>query len=84
MNGTPPGIFDHRSLLMGREHDQPRTESMGQPGQQQTPPGLTGTMEPTPDHGETSYKGSGKLAGKAAVITGGDTRSRAGQRDEVR
>jgi hypothetical protein len=30
-------------------------------------------MDPTPDHGEKSYKGSGRLAGKKAVITGGDS-----------
>jgi NAD(P)-dependent dehydrogenase (short-subunit alcohol dehydrogenase family) len=36
-------------------------------------PGLTGRMEPRPDHGEESYKGSGRLAGKKAVITGGDS-----------
>ena len=44
-----------------------------QPEQQQLPPGLTRLMEPTPDHGETSYKGSGKLAGKVALITGADS-----------
>jgi NAD(P)-dependent dehydrogenase (short-subunit alcohol dehydrogenase family) len=36
-------------------------------------PGLTDKMKPVPDHGETSYKGSGRLAGKKAVITGGDS-----------
>ena len=30
-------------------------------------------MDPLPDHGETSYKGSGKLQGKVAIITGGDS-----------
>jgi NAD(P)-dependent dehydrogenase (short-subunit alcohol dehydrogenase family) len=30
-------------------------------------------MQPCPDHGETSYKGSGKLKGMKAVITGGDS-----------
>jgi hypothetical protein len=33
-------------------------------------PGSTAKMEPRPDHGEASYKGSGKLKGKKAVITG--------------
>jgi NAD(P)-dependent dehydrogenase (short-subunit alcohol dehydrogenase family) len=50
---------------------EPRPES--QPEQQQTPPGVLGEMEPKPDHGEESYRGSGKLTGKAAVITGGDS-----------
>jgi NAD(P)-dependent dehydrogenase (short-subunit alcohol dehydrogenase family) len=36
-------------------------------------PGSTAKMDPRPDHGETSYKGSGKLTGKKAVITGGDS-----------
>ncbi|WP_308123345.1 SDR family oxidoreductase [Modestobacter marinus] len=50
---------------------EPRPES--QPEQQQTPPGVLGEMTPKPDHGEESYRGSGKLAGKRAVITGGDS-----------
>ena len=49
----------------------PRPES--QPAQQQTPPGTLGEMTPKPDHGEESYQGSGRLTGKAAVITGGDS-----------
>ncbi|MGY1749409.1 MULTISPECIES: SDR family oxidoreductase [unclassified Modestobacter] len=49
----------------------PRPES--QPEQQQTPPGTLGEMDPKPDHGEESYTGSGKLTGKRAVITGGDS-----------
>src|SRR5689334_3029085 len=36
-------------------------------------PGLTSKMDPRPDHGETSYKGSGRLQGKRAIITGGDS-----------
>ncbi len=50
---------------------EPRPES--QPAQQQQPPGVLGRMHPKPDHGEESYRGSGKLTGKAAVITGGDS-----------
>ncbi len=46
---------------------------MNQPAQQQQPPGDTGAMQPQPDHGEQSYRGSGRLAGKVAVITGGDS-----------
>lgn len=41
--------------------------------QQQGFPGKTGPMEPAPDHGETTYKGHGLLAGKRALITGGDS-----------
>ncbi|MET3927612.1 SDR family oxidoreductase [Devosia sp. 2618] len=43
------------------------------PKQPQTAPGLVGKMSPTPDHGETSYSGSGKLEGRKALITGGDS-----------
>jgi len=42
-------------------------------GQQQPWPGLCSKMEPRPDHGETSYKGSGRLTGRKALITGGDS-----------
>lgn len=41
--------------------------------QTQSPPGLTSLMKPVPDHGEKSYKGSGKLEGKVALITGADS-----------
>lgn len=41
--------------------------------QPQQAPGLASEMKPLPDHGETSYIGSGKLAGKKALITGGDS-----------
>jgi len=43
------------------------------PSQKQPMPGATELMQPRPDHGETSYKGSGRLAGMKAVITGGDS-----------
>lgn len=36
-------------------------------------PGLAGKMEPQPDHGEKTYRGSGRLAGRKALITGGDS-----------
>jgi hypothetical protein len=44
-----------------------------QPEQQQEPPGHTAEMTPKPDHGEESYEGCGKLEGRAAIITGGDS-----------
>ena len=43
------------------------------PSQPQSQPGLTEEMTPRPDHGEASYRGSGRLAGKKAIITGGDS-----------
>ncbi len=51
---------------------QPSDQS-GFPAQQQEPPGLTEPMTPEPDHGERSYVGSGKLTGRRALITGGDS-----------
>lgn len=44
-----------------------------QPRQQQELPGKTDRMRPAPDHGEKSYRGSGRLLGRAALITGGDS-----------
>jgi NAD(P)-dependent dehydrogenase (short-subunit alcohol dehydrogenase family) len=43
------------------------------PNQTQPMPGTTAKMDPPPDHGESSYRGSGKLKGKKAVITGADS-----------
>jgi NAD(P)-dependent dehydrogenase (short-subunit alcohol dehydrogenase family) len=43
------------------------------PPQSQSFPGKTAAMNPQPDHGEHSYKGSGRLADKAAIVTGGDS-----------
>jgi NAD(P)-dependent dehydrogenase (short-subunit alcohol dehydrogenase family) len=41
--------------------------------QSQPWPGLASKMDPKPDHGETSYRGSGRLSGRRALITGGDS-----------
>jgi NAD(P)-dependent dehydrogenase (short-subunit alcohol dehydrogenase family) len=41
--------------------------------QQQSPPGVQNQMDPVPDCGESSYRGTGKLTGKRAIITGGDS-----------
>ncbi|MFL5013240.1 SDR family oxidoreductase [Rhizobium sp.] len=43
------------------------------PSQKQPMPGLTAQMDPLPDHGEKSYRGSERLKGKRAIITGGDS-----------
>jgi NAD(P)-dependent dehydrogenase (short-subunit alcohol dehydrogenase family) len=51
-----------------QQHDQPDTE-----GEQLEHPGTTGSMGEEPDHGERSYRGSGRLEGKKTVITGGDS-----------
>src|ERR1700678_1347613 len=41
--------------------------------QSQPWPGLVSKMEPRPDHGEETYRGSGRLRGRKALITGGDS-----------
>jgi NAD(P)-dependent dehydrogenase (short-subunit alcohol dehydrogenase family) len=53
----------------------PTTKYPSPPYKRQTQewPGLASKMSPKPDHGETSYKGSGKLVGRKALITGGDS-----------
>ena len=43
------------------------------PRQPQSAPGLAAKMDPVPDHGETSYTGFGRMAGRKALITGGDS-----------
>jgi hypothetical protein len=54
---------------------------MGFTDQQQSPPGTQAAMSTVPDCGEDSYVGSGRLAGKRAVITGGErNRSSGGHR----
>ncbi|MBB5915363.1 hypothetical protein BJY24_004275 [Nocardia transvalensis] len=46
---------------------------MGFPEQQQAVPGVQSRMDPVPDCGENSYRGSGKMTGKATVVTGADS-----------
>jgi NAD(P)-dependent dehydrogenase (short-subunit alcohol dehydrogenase family) len=55
------------------DYDNSEDHIMSQPAQQQQPPGVQSAMTPVPDCGEKSYRGSGRLTGKAAVITGGDS-----------
>jgi NAD(P)-dependent dehydrogenase (short-subunit alcohol dehydrogenase family) len=50
------------------KYPKPPFESQSQPW-----PGLAGKMNPVPDHGEKTYKGSGRLLGRRALITGGDS-----------
>ena len=54
------------------QHEQPDTE-----GEQLPPPGAKGSVTPRmgdePDHGEKTYRGSGKLTDKVAIVTGGDS-----------
>ncbi|MBR0869018.1 SDR family oxidoreductase [Bradyrhizobium tropiciagri] len=59
---------DHVLVDPTRRYPKPPFKKQAQPW-----PGLAGKMEPPPDHGETSYQGSGRLAGRKALITGGDS-----------
>jgi hypothetical protein len=58
---------------MSTNRPDPARPEGGFPPQQQEPPGRTDEMTPEPDHGEESYRGSGKLAGMRALISGGDS-----------
>ena len=53
----------------------PRTPALAPlfPRQQRSPPGSTARLDPPPDHGEETYRGSGRLEGCAALVTGGDS-----------
>ncbi|WP_144874413.1 SDR family oxidoreductase [Microbacterium sp. 1.5R] len=60
---------------MAENTTDPRSEHReeGFPGQEQDQPGLTAHTRPDPDHGEDTYVGHGRLAGRRALITGGDS-----------
>src|ERR1700758_3735070 len=62
------GSHHTRQEITMNEHPRPPF-----PGQQQPMAGATDAMDPRPDHGETSYEGSGKLKGLKAVTTGADS-----------
>ena len=51
-----------------KQYPQPKFEEQTQPV-----PGLDKDMTPKPDHGETSYRGSGRLPNRKALVTGGDS-----------
>src|SRR5215217_8877546 len=62
-----------KTIALGLED--PTTKYPNPPFKEQSQPwpGLAGKMDPKPDHGEISYKGSGRLSGRKALITGGDS-----------
>lgn len=73
---TPVLAAENKYRLIGPEPLEDPTKKYPKPPfkkQSQPWPGLAGKMEPRPDHGETSYKGSGRLVGRKALITGGDS-----------
>ena len=56
-----------------QEHPQSKHPQPPMPKQQQDMPGYTDDMNPRPDHGEESYRGSGKLTDRVALVTGADS-----------
>ena len=62
--------MDARLKMQDPRHQYPEPPFPKQP---QPAPGLAAHMQPRPDHGETSYHGSGKLHGRKALVTGGDS-----------
>ncbi|KNX38697.1 SDR family oxidoreductase [Luteipulveratus halotolerans] len=56
-----------------RAAQMPTNPEGGFPAQQQDLPGRTRDMDPVPDHGEQTYRGSDRLKGLRALITGGDS-----------
>ncbi|RYY36099.1 MAG: SDR family oxidoreductase [Sphingobacteriaceae bacterium] len=69
--GVSPTAFEDNTPIL----EDPTTKYPKPPFQVQFQPwpGLASKMNPKPDHGETSYKGSGRLKGRKALITGGDS-----------
>jgi NAD(P)-dependent dehydrogenase (short-subunit alcohol dehydrogenase family) len=68
--GTASDAVPDRARLQDPREKYPKPPF---PKQTQARPGLASRMQPRPDHGETSYVGSGRLAGRKALITGGDS-----------
>jgi NAD(P)-dependent dehydrogenase (short-subunit alcohol dehydrogenase family) len=67
--GAQPTQASREGMKDPREkYPKPPFEAQSQPW-----PGLAGKMTPRPDHGENSYVGSGRLQGRKALITGGDS-----------
>jgi NAD(P)-dependent dehydrogenase (short-subunit alcohol dehydrogenase family) len=63
-------MADDRLLMKDPREQYPKPPFPRQP---QDAPGLAQAMQPRPDHGEESYQGSGRLPGRKALITGGDS-----------
>ena len=68
-------IVNQSQFVDQYQFSDPRTRypSISPPVQQQAEPGLQGDMDPVPDLGEATYRGSGRLQGRKALITGGDS-----------
>lgn len=68
--GTPSQETPNQSVKQNPVNQYPSPPFERQP---QEPPGLASKMNPRPDHGEKSYQGSGRLVGRKALVTGGDS-----------
>lgn len=68
-SGSRPDSVDQYAMRDPRtQYDQPKF-----PEQSDDAPGLTSNMTPAPDHGELTYRGTGRLRGRKAVVTGADS-----------
>ena len=72
---TRPSFAQGQPAMASNNLQDPRTQYPQPPYKKQSQkwPGLASEMDPVPDHGEKTYKGSGRLAGRRALITGGDS-----------
>src|SRR5213080_4727002 len=66
---------ERQEPMTTQKPEDPKTKYPKPPFKEQSQPwpGLAGKMEPRPDHGEKSYKGSGRLLSRKALVTGGDS-----------
>ncbi len=75
--GSSTGVIaqERQESMRTEKLEDPKTKYPKPPFKEQSQPwpGLASKMEPRPDHGEKAYKGSGRLAGRKALITGGDS-----------
>src|SRR5215216_761522 len=62
-----------KSPVKGKRARSPQSVGLESASAENPPPGSEREMSPAPDHGERSYRGSGRLTGKVALVTGGDS-----------
>src|SRR3954449_8840599 len=74
-SSTGFAVQQRQEPMTTQKLDDPRNKYPKPPFKEQSQPwpGLASKMDPRPDHGEKSYRGSGKLAGRKALVTGGDS-----------
>lgn len=70
---TPESASPENEAQLSLDNPVTRHPKISPPKQDQPEPGLDAKLEPTADHGETSYVGTGRLKGRKALITGGDS-----------